>query len=116
MKFLKRFIPMIIDGTKTQTRRLSDKGYEVGKVYDVCDMTGLKTGTRILITRIRIEHLLNITEEDAIAEGVSLESAMEYADDGSPDYVAAFIDLWECIYGIPTGNPIVYVYEFEVAP
>jgi hypothetical protein len=82
---------------------------------------------RLKITDIRIERLQDITEEDAKAEGVSYESAIDcngwgptYNDPdsgGYPIYKAGFEYLWDSInkdrgYGWDT-NPWVWVVSFE---
>lgn len=60
---------------------------------------------KIRLTAIRCEHLRDITEEDAQAEGVTS--------------VVAYRDLWESINGKTKGarwhdNPEVWVLEFEL--
>jgi len=47
------------------------------------------------ITNVRVELIQDITEEDAIVEGV--DGAL-FADDGSPDYILAFRHLWDSIW------------------
>ena len=76
---------------------------------------------------IRVERLQGITEEDARAEGITYETAMEcsnwgpsfYDPDsgGNPDYIEAFKILWDSInfkrgYGWDL-NPFVWIVEFE---
>jgi len=70
------------------------------------------------ITGVRVERLQEISAEDAQSEGISYEQAMEFADEGSPDYVLAFHELWESINGKRPGcawsdNPWVWVVEFR---
>lgn len=77
------------------------------------------------VTKIRLERLQDITEADAIDEGVK-----QHADYGSTgdvhygrvdealtdiDAVWSFATLWESIYGIDSWNenPFVWVYTFE---
>ena len=65
-------IEMIIDGTKTQTRRKSPF-YKVGRTYSIQPgrtEKGIKEG-RILVTRERFERYLDggISVSDALAEG-----------------------------------------------
>jgi len=70
------------------------------------------------ITNIQVQRLQDISEEDAIAEGITYDEAMQYADGGSPDYVLAFAQLWDSInasrgFGWVT-NPWVWVIHFKV--
>lgn len=79
---------------------------------------------RLKITSIRKEKLQDITEQDAIAEGVKAypcdharRSCSEIGCYG-PTAKAIFIDLWDSIYGNDKSkqweaNPWVWVYEFE---
>lgn len=68
------------------------------------------------ITDVRVERLQDITEEDAYAEGITDAQAMEFNDDGSPDPVLAFFDLWNEINGVAASdaNPWVWAVSFEV--
>ena len=72
------------------------------------------------VIEVRVERLQAITADGAEAEGVTYEAAMEYADEGSPDFVLAFRDLWDSINGKRgygwEANPWVWVVRFEVAP
>lgn len=89
---------------------------------------------RIRILDIRSEHLLNISEADALAEGVTCEAcgfsgaydtidypSMEHrsvpCDCGGP--VGKYLDLWESINDRPgtrwQDNPLVWVLVFEPA-
>ncbi len=117
----------VLDGTKTQTRRLVKIGeYKYvrlnGEVFEVCDSNnrlkwhvgnsyavqpgrGKKAVGRIGIIKIRIEPLNAITHDDAQAEGVGRN-------------LAAFANLWDSIH--PKGkrwadNPEVWVLDFELA-
>lgn len=83
------------------------------------------------VTAVRAECLQDITEQDAIAEGI--ESFHPVPGDGAPitsykDYimgdfalrrpVASFASLWESIYGRGTYalNPYVWCYTFQRIP
>ena len=68
------------------------------------------------IMSVRVERLVGISGEDAEAEGITYEHAIEYADDGSPDYVLAFREVWESVSGKGSwdANPWVWVVEFGV--
>lgn len=76
------------------------------------------------ITDISVERLQNITEDDAIAEGVQLVSELndnkKYLDyTGNWDYLSdakdSFISLWQSINGPDSweANPWVWVIQFE---
>lgn len=120
-------IEEIYDQRKTQTRRVVKPGeyrqhvtslsaqvigashrvkWETGKTYAIQRKRGaMGTGNRILLTVIRMEGLHNITEADAIAEGVA--SVEEYKA------------LWNSINGKTKGarwddNPMCWVLEFEL--
>jgi hypothetical protein len=62
------------------------------------------------LTEVRVERLQDITEKDAIAEGIEDESPYFY----NPKY--SFISLWESINGEGSfyQNPWVWVLTFEV--
>lgn len=80
------------------------------------------------ITDVRVEQVQDISEQDAKAEGISMEVAIECNDwkpsfsdpdsGGSPDYINAFRDLWDSL-NTKRGhswdsNPWVWVLEFKV--
>lgn len=89
-----------------------------------------KAAARIWLTvmGVRVERLWEITDEDAQAEGISFDTAMEYSGwtpsyndpDGSnawPNYTDAYKDLWDSLnakrgYPFDT-NPYVTVIEFR---
>jgi len=84
------------------------------------------------ITNVRVERLMDITEEDAIAEGVrrdpghstplemgaNVETWFNYQDPESwvTSAQSSFRTLWSSIYGAPSwlSNPWVFVIEFKV--
>lgn len=80
--------------------------WQVGKSYAIVPKRGAAgIGRKIRLTAIRCERLHDITEEDAIEEGVA--SVEEYKA------------LWESINGRTKGarwadNPEVWVLEFEL--
>lgn len=80
----------------------------------------------IKIKTVRVERLQEISEADALAEGIiELEQgppmerfwASDDADEGHHSARNAYIELIESIYGHGTweSNPFVWVYEFEKA-
>jgi hypothetical protein len=69
------------------------------------------------ITNFRVERLCEISEEDAIAEGVTPTSPL-YGDSGGFVHqggIEAFSKLWESINGPGSweANPWVWVVEFK---
>jgi hypothetical protein len=130
--FTAAMIRAILDGCKTQTRRTSDRWGKcesgdrlwvkekfcwIDPLWHYAATSELKgpwksplymprEASRILleITSVRVDRLQNISEEDAIAEGVTLFE---------------FRDLWESIYGGKQGirwsdDPVVWVISFKV--
>ena len=117
----------VMDGTKTQTRRLVRDGdfslewpmmcvfsgakgnrlrFRENQTYAVQPGRGKYAIGRIGIIKIRRECLNSITHDDAQAEGVGRS-------------IAAFAELWDNIH--PKGkrwidNPDVWVLEFELVP
>ena len=126
MIFKDELCQKVLDGTKTQTRRLVKSNeytwldnraeivevcasnhylkWRVGNSYAVQPGRGKHAVGRIGITKIRRECLNAITHDDAQAEGVGRS-------------IAAFAELWDSIH--PKGkrwidNPGVWVLEFEL--
>ena len=83
--------------------------------------------SRILleITDVRVERLSDLSEEDALCEGIDREKLEESQDNydciadhnmtGRPTATGAFKCLWESIYGADSWqvNPWVWVIEFK---
>jgi len=122
MIFKDKLCQKVLDGTKTQTRRLVKDGdsfthwpmacvfgktrlrFRENQTYAVQPGRGKKAIGRIGIVKIRKECLNAITYDDAQAEGVGRS-------------IAAFAELWDSIH--PKGkrwedNPEVWVLEFEL--
>jgi len=98
--FKRHHIKKILRGEKTQTRRVSQRKYKVGKVYGVRDNWFGQPKAHILITRRFRQRLGDITEEDIRKEGYnSLEE---------------FKEAWITINGSWDPDQIVTVYEFEI--
>lgn len=78
-----------------------------------------REAARILlrVIDIRVERLQDISEEDAIAEGVSLPNYADQAirDVRYPDPSTIYAELWESINGEGSwdANPWVWVVKFE---
>jgi hypothetical protein len=70
----------------------------------------------LTVTAIRVEPLWNITESDAIAEGV-IPSAVNRSGHPLTPHLAAFSDLWLKLHDYTTwaSNPEVAVISFNVA-
>ena len=65
----------------------------------------------------KAERVQEISEDDAMAEGMLVSTVVEMAD-GSPCYSSPFYDLWTQTYGIDNpksleSNPWVWVVEFK---
>lgn len=70
------------------------------------------------ITRVWVERVQDITEEDAKAEGVIPDDYEGYEHPDNPTLSCAahrysFRDLWQSIYGTWDANPLVWAYEFR---
>lgn len=139
MIFKDKLCQKVLDGTKTQTRRLVKAGdfmvdfpmpcvfsgakgnrlrFRENQTYAVQPGRGKHAVGRIGITKIRREQLQEITLDDMRAEGVaSYMFAKGVLSDNPPDVRWKFADLWNSIH--PEGkrwkdNPEVWVLEFEL--
>lgn len=69
------------------------------------------------ITRVWVERVQDITEEDAKREGVKVgeDRSYSFAEHGLKyePHKDAFRDLWQSIYGTWDANPWVWAYEFR---
>ncbi len=67
------------------------------------------------ITDVRVERLQDLTEADAMAEGITTQKPnsdyWRFRDDFARH---EYSGLWDSIYGNWVDNPWVWVYEFEV--
>lgn len=87
-------------------------------VYRVADPDGVETDLLIKITGVRVERLQDITDADALAEGVGNQRQRE-STQYEGKWIGFFRELWSTIYGPDNQfawerNPFVFVYEFEV--
>jgi len=77
-----------------------------------------KAAARIFlrITKVRVERLKYISEEDAIAEGVKFYWYDELRNIKLESAKSVFRNLWKDLYGEDSykQNPFVFVYEFEL--
>ena len=100
--FKKRFINLILEGRKTQTRRTHRYTWKPGRVYHIKTSWFNTTPRRIKIIRKWRQRLGDMTEEDAKAEGFkNLEE---------------FRRAWEEIHGHWNPDEEVWVYEFKLLP
>ena len=94
--FKQCFIPLILSGWKTQTRRVQGH-YKTGEMYRVND-----TDIQILITRRYRQRLGDISNEESRKEGFSSREE--------------FRRTWKRIYGHWNPDQKVWVYEFILHP
>jgi len=94
IRFKRCFLPLILEGRKTQTRRLEGR-YRPGEILRVN-----RTEIWILITRKYRQRLQDITLEDVHREGFS-----------SPK---EFRRAWTWIYGFYDPDQVVWTYEFRL--
>lgn len=133
-------IGQVLDGTKTQTRRLMQVGdftyiqwfygknrivkvtrngrlkWEVGRIYAIQPKRGANNLGYFKLLAIRRERLQDISEADAIAEGVSKYYRCPQWLPG--EAIAQFIHLWDSIHKNPDDrsyhNPDVWVLTLEL--
>jgi hypothetical protein len=98
--FKKAEFQKIIEGRKTQTRRIHAHEWHVGKTYKIRNKLFGKGTHKILITRKFKQRLGDITPEDVKKEGFNT--------------LEEFKQTWEKIYGSWDPNIIVTVYEFKM--
>jgi hypothetical protein len=112
---------LILDGKKTQTRRIIDaeekavksdtgeieavlhkgrKKWVVGQSYGVQPSRTAKQVARIRLTRIRQEKVSDISEADVQAEGFNSR--------------AEFYQTWQTLHGENSLDWVVWVLDFEV--
>ncbi|MFA4974630.1 MAG: ASCH domain-containing protein [bacterium] len=122
----------VLDGTKTQTRRLRAQPPYVGRTYAVQPGRGKPAVGRIRITAIRQQRVQDITAEDALAEGlvcpdcnngwITVYSATDMfgcseVECGHAGLIDEYAQLWDTIHTKPgtrwADNPLVWVLEFE---
>lgn len=70
------------------------------------------------VTGVRVERLQEISDADAMAEGVPFTELPQGQDRPDPLHRAQFADLWESINGPGSweANPFVWVIEFRRVP
>jgi hypothetical protein len=100
MLFKKPLIEKILDGSKTQTRRLSKQTYKAGRTYGVTCRRYQKSQAHIQILQAKQQRLGDITREDVKAEGFQT--------------IEEFKETWRKINREWNPDLIVTVYEFHL--
>jgi len=100
LMFKKHHLKMVLDGTKTMTRRVHKRPLKAGRVYQLKRDWYHMIDERIKILRVFQERLGDISEEDARKEG-------GYT-------IEQFKEVWRDITEAWTPDLEVTVYEFEV--
>lgn len=98
--FKRKYIPLILDGRKTQTRRIHKQEWQVGKTYGVRDTWFSKPKAYIVILRKFRQRLGDISQEDIEKEGFST--------------LAEFKEEWTKINGSWDPESVVIAYEFKL--
>ena len=100
--FKRKHVELILQGRKTQTRRLHSYEWKLGRVYGVRDKLFGKPVARIMVIRKFRQRLGDISLEDVGKEGYSS--------------LEEFCRAWEEVHGPGSwdSNSIVAVYEFKV--
>ena len=99
--FQKRFIPLILDGIKTQTRRpLEENNIKVGDVIPLRTPRQKTIHGLIQIVKVYEQPIGEISQEEVEREGFQR--------------LAEFKKAWGRIYGDTNGREIIRVYEFRV--
>jgi uncharacterized protein YhfF len=91
----------------------ADNDLKDGKWYPSIHMHRSASRITLEITNIKVERLRDITEEDAIKEGINRGDCSEFNLMGV--HRALFSKIWESIYGAESWqfNPWVWVIEFK---
>ena len=90
----------VLDGSKTQTRRISGYKLKVGRAYAVRSGMLEPAQARITITRAWRQQLRDLTPEDVRKEGFTS--------------FTEFRQAWISIYGSWNPDQIVTAYEFRL--
>ena len=98
--FKRDHIEQILQGIKTQTRRMHKRPLKAGRIYDIKKDWYHSTGIKIKIIKAYAQRLDDISKEEALAEG-------GYT-------VEEFKEVWRRINGRWDPDEDVVVYEFKV--
>jgi len=96
----KHFVPMILSGKKTATRRRARPTVKVGGTYHIKDGFFDHLPERIRVDRLFMQRLGDMTEEDAWREG--------------PKCLRDFVAEWEELMGSWSPDEVVWVVEFHL--
>ena len=105
MIFKPELVEKILEGSKTETRRVMKPGetecrYEPARDYALQPGRGRRAVGRIAIIEVRRERLGEITHEGALREGFPT--------------VRAFLDYWRRLHGGVDPEQEVWVIRFEL--
>ena len=98
--FKRKHLNLILQGTKTQTRRISRYRLKIGKAYAARSKMLEPAQARIRIIRAWRQQLRNLTPEDIRKEGFNS--------------FTEFRQAWIEIYGTWNPDQIVAAYEFRL--
>lgn len=102
--FKPEHVAPIIQGRKTQTRRIGKRRWRIGSIHQakLNFSKGSRPFAKLRILAVRQERLGDISEEDAKAEGYSS--------------IEAYKEVFGRIYGWWDPDVLVWVIDFEVMP
>lgn len=99
--FKEKFVPLILSGIKTQTRRTWRKPrVQAGSLYQCKTSYQTRPFAHVRVTNVRRQRLGEMTQEDAVAEGFAS--------------VDEFKKEFQSVYGGWDDATEVWVIEFEV--
>lgn len=102
MLFKRSLLALIIQGRKTQTRRLHKHQLKEGCIYPITDQWFAKPKAHIKILKVYQQRLGDITETEARKEGFNS--------------IEEFKQAWTQINGSWQPETTVTVYEFQLSP
>jgi hypothetical protein len=102
MLFKRHLLTLVLQGRKTQTRRLHKHRLKEGRTYPITDRWYSKPAAHIKILKVYQQRLGDITETEAKAEGFNT--------------IEEFKQAWTQINGSWQPETTVTVYEFQLSP
>ena len=116
IKFDKQFNQLILDGTKTQTRRPMKTDTSKYKKGDVVLIEG--TDIKIEIKQVRDDKLQVLSPKDVSEELGTIINKNAISVEDFTNMLIKFKNIWDKFYGDTEwkfdNDPYVWVYEFEV--